>query len=83
MAYVFIFPKHTELTIQDYPLEKTQFPPMLSIYPVERFRELLPDYFPARLSDLQQLLSGATISSASPRQRIRGCGTMGARSMIA
>ena len=65
MAYVFIFPAHTEVTLQGYPLENTQFPPALWIYPVKRFRELLPDYFPDRLSDLQQLLSGATISRAA------------------
>ncbi len=61
--YIFIYPTHTELTIQNYPLTHTQFPPRIWIYPVSRFNELLPDFFPQRLSDLNRLLSSGTWSS--------------------
>jgi hypothetical protein len=55
--YVFIYPTHTELTIQNYPLTKTQFPPQVWIYPVSRYSELLPDILPPRVSGLKGLIS--------------------------
>lgn len=61
--YVFIYPAHTELTIQNYPLTRTQFPPQVMIYPVNRFSELLPDVLPRRVSDLERLISSGTWSS--------------------
>ena len=60
---VFIYPAHTELTIQNYPLTHTQFPPHMLIYPVKRFSELLPDALPRRISDLEMLISSGTWSS--------------------
>ena len=60
---IFTYPAHTELTLQDYPLTDTQSPAKVYIYPVERFRELLPDVIPQRISDLETLLSGGTGSS--------------------
>jgi hypothetical protein len=59
---IFIYPAHTELTIQNYPLTHTQFPPMIYIYPVNRFSELLPDTLPSRVSDLDNYISGGTWS---------------------
>jgi hypothetical protein len=60
---IFIYPAHTELTIQNYPLTDTQFPPQVWIYPVSRFNELLPDILPPRVSDLKRLIDGSTWSS--------------------
>jgi len=60
---IFIYPAHTELTIQNYPLTHTQFPPQVMIYPVNRFSELLPDVLPRRVSDLESLISSGTWSS--------------------
>ncbi len=60
MSYVFIYPSHTELTIQNYPMTHTQFPPEIWIYPVSRFSELLPDIIPHRVSDLKRLISDGT-----------------------
>jgi hypothetical protein len=60
---IFIYPAHTELTIQDYPLTQTQSPPMVYIYPVDRFSELLPDVLPRRVSDLERLISGGTLNN--------------------
>ena len=60
---VFIYPAHTELTIQNYALTRTQFPPQVMIYPVDRFCELLPDVLPRRVSDLESFISSGTWSS--------------------
>lgn len=60
---IFIHPAHTELTIQDYPLTHTQFPPQVWIYPVKRFRELLPDVLPRRVSNLESFISNGSWSS--------------------
>lgn len=64
MYYVFIYPDHTELTIENYPLTGTQFPPQIWIYPVERFSELLPDHIPPRVSGLQNLIANGGADSA-------------------
>lgn len=60
---IFIYPGHTELTIQNYPLIHTQFPPQVSIYPVNRYSELLPDVIPRCVSDLEMFISSGTWSS--------------------
>ena len=60
---IFIYPNLTELTIQNYPLTHTQFPPQVRIYPVKRFSELLPDVIPRRVSDLEMFISSGTWSS--------------------
>lgn len=60
---VFIYPAHTELTIQNYPLTDTQFPPQVLIYPVNRYSELLPVVLPGRVSDLEKLISSGASSS--------------------
>ena len=57
---VFIYPAHTELTIQTYPLTQTQFTPQVRIYPVNRFSELLLDVVPRRVSGLEALISSDT-----------------------
>lgn len=60
---IFIYPAHTELTIQNYPLTHTQFPPQVWIYPVSRFSELLPDVLTRRVSNLESFISNGTWSS--------------------
>lgn len=65
MYYVFIYPGHTELTIENYPLTGTQFPPQIWIYPVDRFSELLPEQIPPRVSDLQDLIANGAGDSAT------------------
>jgi hypothetical protein len=60
---IFIYPTHTELTIQNYPLIHTQFAPQVTIYPVNRFSELLPDVLPRRVSDLESYISSGNWSS--------------------
>jgi hypothetical protein len=60
---VFIYPDHTEVTIRDYPLTRTQSPPRVVVYPVDRFSELLPDTLPRRVSDLERLISSGSLSN--------------------
>ncbi len=60
---IFIYPAHTELTIQNYPLTGTQFSPQIWIYPVNRFSELLPDVLPRRVSNLESFIASGTWSS--------------------
>lgn len=61
---IFIYPAHTGLTIQNYPLTGTQFDPVILVYPVFRFNELLPDVVPQRVADLEMLIAGG--ESGSP-----------------
>jgi hypothetical protein len=60
---IFIYPAHTELTIQNYPVTHTQFPAQVWIYPVNRFSELLPEVLPRRVSNLESFISNGTWSS--------------------
>ena len=60
---IFTYPAHIELTIQNYPLTGTQFPPRVWVYPVNRFNELLPDVLPPRVSDLESFIANGTWSS--------------------
>lgn len=61
--YPLIYPAHTELTIQNYPLSGTQFQPQVWVYPINRFNELLPDILPSRVSDLKTIISSGTWGS--------------------
>jgi hypothetical protein len=54
---IFTYPVHTEFTIHGYPLTKTQFPPQIWVYPVERFKELLSDTIPSRVKDLHNFIN--------------------------
>lgn len=60
---IFIYPAHTELIINDYPLTQTQAITMIYIYPVNRFSELLPDVLPRSIADLNSFISGGALSS--------------------
>jgi len=61
--YPFIYPTHIELTIQDYPMSGTQFPPQIWIYPLDRYGELLPAIISPRLTDLKGLIEGKPLTS--------------------
>lgn len=58
--YPFIYPSHTMVTIQDYPLSRTQFPLSIRVYPLNRYSELLPDYIPPRILELKSIISNGT-----------------------
>lgn len=52
------YPAHTELTLQGYLLAGKFFEPHISIYSVQRFNELKPEFVPGFVSSLQALISG-------------------------
>jgi hypothetical protein len=55
-----IHPQYTELTLQGYVLGGKFFPAHISIYPVQRYSELLPDFVPGRVTELQTLIGGGS-----------------------
>lgn len=52
------YPQYTKLTLKGYPLSGKFFTPYLSILPIQRYTELLPDFIPGQVSALQTLISG-------------------------
>ena len=61
-----VFPQYTNLTLQGYVLSDKFFNPHISIYPVQRYSELLPDFIPGRVSDLQTLIDGGAAGETLP-----------------
>jgi hypothetical protein len=55
-----LYPEHTELALRGYPLADKFFTPQILIYPVQRYSELLPDFIPGHLADLQALIGSGT-----------------------
>jgi hypothetical protein len=53
-----IYPEYTKLTLQGYPLLDKFFTPHISVFPVGRYTEMLPDSIPGRVAALQALTSG-------------------------
>jgi hypothetical protein len=60
-----ITPQYTELTLQGYLLSGKFFEPHVAVYPVERYSELMPDFIPSRVTDLQNLTGGSAPGSTS------------------
>jgi hypothetical protein len=52
-------PPYTKLSLQGYMLSDKFFEPVLAVYPVQRFSEILPDFVPGFVSSLQSLTTGA------------------------
>jgi len=55
------YPQYTKLTLQGYPLSGKFFTPYISILPVQRYIELLPDFIPGQVAALQALVSGGAL----------------------
>ena len=51
-------PEYTELSLSGYVLSGRFFTPKISVYPVQRFSELLPDALPPKVAALQALIGG-------------------------
>jgi hypothetical protein len=60
-----LYPQHTELTLQGYPLAGKFFEPHLSIYPVAQYTALLPDHIPGWVTALQTLIAGGAAGETS------------------
>ena len=54
-------PQYTELTFTGYVLPDRFFTPQISVYPVQRFSELVPDVIPQRVTALQALTGGGSV----------------------
>ncbi|HEY5269147.1 MAG TPA: hypothetical protein VII97_02340 [Anaerolineales bacterium] len=61
-----INPQYTKLTLQGYVLSGKFFTPHISVFPVQRYNELLPDFVPGRVSDLQALIGGGAAGDTLP-----------------
>ena len=58
-----INPKYTEIKLTGYILSDRFFTPVIDVYPVERFSELLPEVIPTKLAALQALPAGGPTGS--------------------
>jgi hypothetical protein len=59
-------PQYTNLTLQGYVLSGKFFDPHISVLPVQRYNELLPDFLPGYVSDLQTLIGGGATGDSLP-----------------
>jgi len=53
-----LHPQYVNLTLQGYPLSDKFFPATISIYPVQAYADLQPDYVHGLVTDLQALIAG-------------------------
>jgi len=53
-----VFPQYTKLSFTGYPLSDKFFHPYISVFPIQRFTELLPDRVPGQVTSLQALIAG-------------------------
>jgi hypothetical protein len=59
--YFAINPQYTELTFQGYILPDTFHKPHISVFPVQSFRDLMPDLINQKVADLQALIAGGAL----------------------
>jgi hypothetical protein len=60
-----IHPQYTKLTLVDYPLQNKFFPATISVFPVQPYAVLMPDFLPGHVSDLQALIAGGSPGTSS------------------
>jgi hypothetical protein len=60
------YPQYTKVTLMGYPLSGKIMQPVISIFPVERYAELLPDVINPDVSALQALVTGTARGDAQP-----------------
>jgi hypothetical protein len=60
-----IHPQYTKLTLVDYPLQNKFFPATISIFPVQAYSTLMPDYIPSGVTELQALIAGGQPGTSS------------------
>jgi len=61
-----VYPQYTKLTLQGYVLSDKFFDPQISVFPVQRYSELLPDFIPGQVSGLQALTGGGSTGDTLP-----------------
>jgi hypothetical protein len=58
-----VHPQYSKLTLVGYPLTDKTMTPHIDVYPVQRYKELLPDLVNPRAAALQSLIGGAAPGS--------------------
>jgi hypothetical protein len=61
-----ITPQYTNITLQGYILSGKFFEAHISVLPVQRYTQLLPDNIPGQVTDLQALLNGGPTGNSLP-----------------
>jgi hypothetical protein len=61
-----ITPQYTNITFQGYVLSGKFFDAHISIFPVQRFSELLPENVPLQVTNLQALINGGSTGDTLP-----------------
>ena len=61
-----IAPQYTRVTLEGYVLSGKFFEPHIVVLPLQRYKELLPDLVPGRVSDLQSLINGGPTGDPLP-----------------
>jgi hypothetical protein len=61
-----VTPQYTNIKLQGYVLSGKFFEPHISVFPVQRFTQLLPDQIPTQVTDLQGLISGGSTGNSLP-----------------
>ena len=61
-----ITPQYTNITLQGYVLSGKFFEAHISIFPVQRFSELLPENIPLQVTTLQSLIGGGSTGDSLP-----------------
>lgn len=59
-------PQYTKVSLIDYPLTGRIMQPVISVFPIQRYRELLPDVVDQDIAALQSLISGGDPGSIDP-----------------
>jgi hypothetical protein len=61
-----IYPQYTNITLSGYVLSGKFFEAHISVFPVQRYDELISDLIPGRISDLQALIGGGAAGDPLP-----------------
>jgi len=61
-----IYPQYTNLSLQEYVLSGKFFEAHISVFPVQRYNELIADLIPSHISELQALTGGGAAGDPLP-----------------
>jgi hypothetical protein len=59
-------PEYTKISLVDYPLTGRIMQPVISVFPIQRYRELLPDVVDPDIATLQALIAGGDPGNINP-----------------
>jgi hypothetical protein len=61
-----IYPQYTKVTLQGYTPSEHFFAPQISVFPVQQYLTLLPDFIPGQVSGLETLIGGGIAGDSLP-----------------